>query len=945
MTFQFGIKKSKMVYLYYIAFFLVLTALIFGTYAFFGYSLIQSHDPAEQHLPILENYRNLLGTYLQHPFQPLTMWSWKLGLGADQFQIFAYYIIGDIFSYVSLLFPSSSVITVYQFTLILRLFCVGASFIFFARHFNLTNSSILGGTFIYTFTSFTLYSSLMQPFFLTPFIIFPLLIIGIEKILQSQKPHFFILILSWTFINNFYFSIILVVGALIYLILRYLLYYRKNLSFLRITRTFIVTALISLLLSAFMLVPSTIAILGSTRSGGVFANGLTLFPAYYYINLPAQLLASGESTFWTKLGLSSFAVIAIFHIFYHHKKYPLISISLIIGLIMLLFPMFGAIFNGFQSTSNRWILTLFLPIALTSAFLIDSLATIKLAEIKFLTKMLVGYLLLLIIPFFINGNSDVFISIIFLTLFFIVILLYKNKDNANRVIFGLILINIACTGIMFASPFTGFFSQTLIPAGSYNKLLTGAFSDLDKSIPTSNSFRASTSSTNYDLGANFKLRNNLNSHLNIINSYYSIQNGDIGKFSNILGNVQYNNNVPIENFDDRTVANNFLGVKYLFSKKNNDTIAKIPYGYTLSKSAITDTGKITQTDRYSTKNNFPLIYWQSTVISDKNYQKLSPSDKERNLSKAVSVNDSTGLTKASLESSTEDVPFIIEKKSNIGQSNEKTSVIKNNKFITNPDLDQFKIKFKYPEKYKNSELHISLSGIKQKSLSSKKQIQLSVLNNASNQSNELLDINRSLSEKKAFRKQLRSGTSGTGYSISIQSAKTTNKINQLSVENSSFYKVLSDTTFNMGYLKKFPSSLNLLLSKPGTYSFKINVTAVPLGKTYVKEVRKLQSHKLNDLKFTTNQVSGNMTTSKVGILTSSIPYSKGWKATDNGHSIPVLKTNIAFVGLKLKSGSHQIVYHYETPGLYVGIILSILGVLIWFIYILVPIIWRYFKNR
>ena len=88
-----------------------------------------------------------------------------------------------------------------------------------------------------------------------------------------------------------------------------------------------------------------------------------------------------------------------------------------------------------------------------------------------------------------------------------------------------------------------------------------------------------------------------------------------------------------------------------------------------------------------------------------------------------------------------------------------------------------------------------------------------------------------------------------------------------------------------------------------------------------------------------------MTTKEPGILTSSIPYSEGWIATDNGHTVPVIKTNEAFIGLKLQKGTHHIVYSYKTPGLTTGAILSVLGLLIWFVSILVPIAWARFKNH
>lgn len=50
-----------------------------------------------------------------------------------------------------------------------------------------------------------------------------------------------------------------------------------------------------------------------------------------------------------------------------------------------------------------------------------------------------------------------------------------------------------------------------------------------------------------------------------------------------MQNVQYETNVPLQQFDDRSVILNFLGVKYLFTQLNQENDTKIPYGYHLDK--------------------------------------------------------------------------------------------------------------------------------------------------------------------------------------------------------------------------------------------------------------------------------------------------------------------------------------------------------------------------
>jgi uncharacterized membrane protein YfhO len=60
----------------------------------------------------------------------------------------------------------------------------------------------------------------------------------------------------------------------------------------------------------------------------------------------------------------------------------------------------------------------------------------------------------------------------------------------------------------------------------------------------------------------------------------------------------------------------------------------------------------------------------------------------------------------------------------------------------------------------------------------------------------------------------------------------------------------------------------------------------------------------------------------------SIPYSKGWSAYVNGKKTKLLRANTMFMALPLKAGFYNIELKYFTPGLKLGMILSIVGFLL-----------------
>ena len=167
------------------------------------------------------------------------------------------------------------------------------------------------------------------------------------------------------------------------------------------------------------------------------------------------------------------------------------------------------------------------------------------------------------------------------------------------------------------------------------------------------------------------------------------------------------------------------------------------------------------------------------------------------------------------------------------------------------------------------------------------------------------------------------------FAIKISSRLGSETIEQPKQSKLSFFKLVKNGTMNIGYFAKgMPTSLTLKPSKLGTYQWRYQVVAEKLGTKYNQEVRQIQKHALKNVKFKRNQLSGTITTSRVGILTSSIPYSTGWTATVDGKKTTLLRTNQAFVGLRLPAGTHRVVLHYHVPGLALGCKISLFG-LIW----------------
>ena len=943
MDFSFKKRPVKRLYGEYTILFIFLALCIFGTYLVTGHTVILSKDALNQHLPLLAKYREALVSFFHHP--RLNFWSWQMGLGSDTFQVYSYYTIGDIFSYLALLFPAAKITLAYQVINVIRMYCVGLAFVYFAQHFKFRNSVILMGATTYLVNSFLLYACIAQPFFTTPFIIFPLIVVQIERILQEGSPWPLAGAFTWMLVSNYYLAYVLGIGSFLYLVLRVGTHYRHTLNYGKALLKLAFATITSVLLSAVLLVPEIIAVTNSTRTGSLFANGLKTYPLYYYLFLPKSLINGGQwyFMFWSALGIVSIGFIALVYIFSRPRKYPLLTISLGLALIMLLIPAVGAFFNGMMSASNRWTLLIYLPLAMAVCILAENIPTLDQKTMAVLSWATGIYLIVLIATFFFDNENDIFMPVIFLIGSLMVIwLIHLNKlAHPYRWLLAITMLNAGVNAIYAAFPYNGDFSSSMLSRGEYQAITSNRYGNLDQDLKNNSFYRVSTISQNKIIdGPN--LDNDLTSGLHNIDSYYSLQNKYLGQFNTSLQNNQYQANIPIRQADDRTIMNNFFGVKYLFVQSNGDNATKIPAGYFLDKATDPvinyDEGQPsnpqskdefvpTQTMRYKTNYAFPLLYWQDNYISKKDYQSLSPTEKECVLATGVLVDKQEklrGMKAAKLK--THVYPLKSELVSNrLNKVNPAKLTYTDSEETYQLQLPELQSK-KMQQKLKGSELHIEFSKIKYTPFSMKEQIAYEQAHLKETVLNPGNVINQRYTHYRYWRYHILNGSPDISFKLNVGSKFGTATIEQARQSTLSLFKHVTNSTLNIGYYDgKLPTSLTFQPSKLGTYELKYRVVAEKLDNNYYREVKTLQRHRLEDVKFKRNQVQGTIKTTRPGVLTSSIPYSTGWSVKVNGKKATILRTNQAFLGVYLPAGTHHVTFSYELPGIKLGALLSLIG--------------------
>ena len=961
-------RPLKRLYLKYTIVFIFLAACIFGTYLLTGHTFILSKDALNQHLPLMANYREALIHFFHHPGQ-INYWSWKMGLGTDTFQVYSYYTIGDVFAYLALLFPAAKMTLAYQVISMIRLYCVGLSFVYFAQHFKFRDNVIIAGATTYMVNAFLLYAAIAQPFFTTPFILFPLIVVQIERILKGGSAWPLMGAFTWMLISNYYFAFVLGIGAFIYLVLRVLTHYRPKLNYLKTLGKLAFATVSSILVSAIMLIPELIAVTNSTRTGSEFANGLKVYPLYYYLFLPKQLINGGQWYFmyWTALGIVSIGFLALVYIYSRPKKYPLMTISLAMSLVMLLIPAVGAFFNGMMSASNRWTLLIYLPLSLAVCILVEEAPQLTRHDLWILNWATIVYLVVLIATYYFDDSDDMFMPVLFLIVSLMALWMVNLHHTRfpDRWLLAIIVLNAGFNAVYSAFPFKGDFTANMLSRGEYQAITANRYGGLDQGLTGKPFYRVSTISQNQiindntsadELGPN--LDNDLTSGLNSIDSYYSLQNKYLGQFNTALQNNQYQANIPIRQADDRSVMNNFFGVKYLFVQSNGKNATKIPAGYFMNKVTppvinydvgqpsprTVQKGKKplvpTQTIRYRSGQSFPLMYWQGDYISHQRYNKLSPTEKERALASGVVVNGSTkGMRPANLHNHVSTIK-------NVLMSNRLNKVNPHHLKYTDTD-EKYQLQFPELEKksvanrYRQAELHIEFSKIKYTPFSMKEQIKYDKQHLQEMALNPGSVINQRFNTYKYWRSHVLNGSPDISFKLNFTSKFGDASVIQAKQNVLSLFKKVNNTTLNIGYYKNgLPTTLTFQPSKLGTYQLDYKVVAEKLDSHYDQQVKEVQSHGLTNLKFGQNQFSGRITTPRPGVLTSSIPYSTGWQVKVDGKAAKTVRTNQAFLGVWFPRGRQQVKFTYQTTGLATGAKVSFIGLAWLIVSAVITIVWR-----
>lgn len=244
-------------YIYLLSFFIPFTIITF----YFGYrnmfpfgnSSILTVDLGQQYIDFFAYFRR---TLLNHNFSEI-LYSFSNGYGGEMIGIWAYYLMSPL-NLILLIFPAKFINAAVLLITIIKYALSGLTFSIFLKNQKVKNNILIITLSIAYSMNGWMIANQLNIMWLDGVILLPLIIMGIDKILNNKTVTLFIVSYSGIIIINYYIAYMISIFIAIYVIfslyIKHINFKSTLIKFGKITTSIIV----SILLSSFILIPNLI---------------------------------------------------------------------------------------------------------------------------------------------------------------------------------------------------------------------------------------------------------------------------------------------------------------------------------------------------------------------------------------------------------------------------------------------------------------------------------------------------------------------------------------------------------------------------------------------------------------------------------------------------------------------------------------------------------------
>ena len=974
-------------FLAYTILYLILAGLLVFFFKLQNRSLVYHADAWRQHLRALAYYGKWLRGNLWHLLHDHSLtpqaWSFGLGYGSDVLTTLHYYCIGEPLAALTVFIPERFTKYYFEFLILLRPYLAGLSFSAYAEYMigrkqlhgtvscTTTGSGsfpILCGALCYVFSGTVLYLGMLHPFFVTPMIYLPLLLLGVEKVLRERKPRIFLVTVWLAALSNFYFFYMLALMTAVYALVRVIARthgeqairnagagtagagqtHRRNCASwipeaIRRLLQLLGYAAVGTMAAGAVLIPILVQFQSDPRNATSY--GLPLFyeKEYYSELLKNAVTFINHPLYDTELCLSVVCIAAVITLFFL-RGHGQLKLAVIGAAVMLCLPAAGYVMNGGAYVINRW-------------------------------TFAVEFLFAFVLPV---AWSDGQVR-------------FRGKNIGRGIAFSLVLVTIALNIVI---------GYVRIPAGENGGTGQNGFPSEFADEQTAEEYMTaagqneSTAVTQYAeeteapafyryTGRDLTYNAGTQTQTSSTQFCWSLANGSVADFFKALG-VNEEQNFSYTGLDDRTALEALAGVKYYTIAYDNDYEKQfVPYGFAdcgtveawnSAESLQEKSGAVYGDDSWEPvvptyhiyQNTFalPIGYTYTGFVSRSAFDAMDLTERQEALLQGVVLEGEdeermnagnedrqevgnedrqetgngeslqarvSGLEQVQPEFSEEKRAYTVETGEGVSYVAEADDGVSNAlEGPAAPAADNGKeasalcfrvtkagakatLRFEAAEE---AETYLVLRDLDAGPLDVKNG------EGVKDGEDEKSDTQAEMQEIYPIQvTALRDGTALTDKTLNYKT-----EINQ-------YYSGWKDFAINMGYRSHGADALEITFQSEGVYSMsELAVVVQPTEEMMRHAVDRLvctmtdvDLHR-NPVSFASSEITGTVNAEQDRYLVFSIPYSKGWTVYDNGKKAKLQKANLMYLGMPIEAGNHEIRLIYRTPGGTAGILVSLAGV-------------------
>lgn len=835
----------------------------------FGDQIVLKVDLYHQYAPFHEELRSRIfnGQSL--------LYSWEGGLGKEFVTQMAYYTASPI-SFLILLFPQKLLPEALAVFILLKT-CFSASFFsyYLKEHFKKNDISILVFGLLYAFTAFMTgyYWNVM---WLDSVALFPIVALGVERIIHENKHILYYAALTLTMIVNFYMAVLVCVFTAAYFLVVLFANYEwgrnKKVMLSRMIK-FAVVSIICALTAMFILAPVAIA-LGQTATSDTNFPKFEIYDNIYqlitnhFIGARPVVLARNEDLPNVYSGIITMMLIPLYFFNKNINKREKwgMAIMLVIMLLCACIKPLDFLIHGLHFPSNLPHRYTFIYSFIMLYIAYKGLMNIKHCSFEFVVYAGILYTVVIIVTEFIMvpaihdidrvlSNSDIAINIIAMILYAVIIYLYKNsKPSSLPAIMGVILVCVFAE-CMFSSH-QGLDRTT--DREAYVKYIDGTTDAIKYMDEKENNgfyrteFRRFTSINDAALY-----------HYNGFSQFSSLAPGGISEFIGNLGIASTGNSYRY--YDPTPLIDAMFDLKYVMNKDGEIKNER----YVFEKQF--DNVWVYRNDRV-----LPLAFMVNGDISDWQTTDSQPFEVQNQFIKLAAGVDRDMFTPIKPDSITKTYMEVTE------------------------ELDENSFKYSLTDPS-----NVSLEPTVTAEFTSDKDQYVFVYVDAGNA------------------KRVKYKTDSANEDRELSAGKSLFDIGH----------VKAGEKINVNFALTNKGEFEKSYRKDGT----VKIYAASYDDAVFREAfDKLKLNPYTITSFDDTYIEGNVNADEDGVLFTSIPYVDGWKVSVDG--APVDKVSIGdngVIGVNVPAGKHTVTFSFTSKGLVPSIIISFAGIVLFVLYTLI----------